>query len=207
MTALRSLCDEHQILLFADEVQTGFGRTGKMFAMEHYDVLPDLLTFGKSIANGIPLTGVCGRAEILDVPPPGSLGGTYAGNPLALAVAHAVLDVFEQEDLLSRANVLGDRLRLKLQSLQATVPQIAEVRGLGAMIAAEFCHPSSSTPIPDFTKQVQTHARERGLLLLTCSIYGNVIRFLFPLSISDQLMDEALQILASVLEETVLAVQ
>ena len=207
MTALRSLCDEHRILLVADEVQTGFGRTGKMFAMEHYGVLPDLLTFGKSVANGIPLTGVCGRAEIMDAPLPGSLGGTYAGTPLALAAAHAVLDVFEGEDLVARANVLGERLRSKLQSLRGAVPQIAEVRGLGAMMALELCQPGSNQPHPDFAKEVQTRARERGLLLLTCGIYSNVIRFLFPLTISDQVMEEGLQILASVLVESAVTAQ
>jgi 4-aminobutyrate aminotransferase len=205
MAALRSLCDEHKILLIADEVQTGFGRTGKMFAMEHYDVLPDLMTFGKSIANGIPLTGVCGRAEIMDAPPPGSLGGTFAGNPLALAAAHAVLDVFEEEGLAARANGLGSRLKSTLESLRSAVPQIAEVRGLGAMIAVEFCQPGSSTPHPDFTKQVQTRALERGLLLLTCGIYGNVIRFLFPLSIPDPILEEGLQILATALRESAAA--
>lgn len=207
MTALRALCDEHQILLVADEVQTGFGRTGKMFAMEHYGVLPDLLTFGKSVANGIPLTGVCGRAEIMDAPLPGSLGGTYAGNQLALAAANAVLDVFEEDGLLARANVLGDRLRSKLQSLRDAVPQIAEIRGLGAMIAVEFCQSGSKRPYPDFAKQVQKKACDRGLLLLTCGIYSNVIRFLFPLSISDQLMEEALNILAFALIESAAVVQ
>ena len=199
LVALRSLCDEHQILLIVDEVQTGFGRTGKMFAIEHYGLLPDLMTFGKSVADGMPLTGVCGRAEIMDAPAPGGLGGTYAGNPLALAAANAVLDIFEQEGLLARANVLGGRLKETLESLRDAVPQIAEVRGLGAMIGVEFCQPGSNTPHPDFAKQVQARALDRGLLLLTCGIYANVIRFMFPLTISDSLMAEGLEILTSAL--------
>jgi len=196
---LRSLCDEHQILLIVDEVQTGFGRTGKMFAIEHYGLLPDLMTFGKSVADGMPLTGVCGRAEIMDAPAPGGLGGTYAGNPLALAAAKAVLDVFEQEGLLARANMLGARLKETLETLRSAVPQIAEVRGLGAMIGLEFCQPGSNMPNPDFAKQVQARALDRGLLLLTCGIYANVIRFMFPLTISDPLMAEGLEILTSAL--------
>ena len=199
LVALRSLCDEHQILLIVDEVQTGFGRTGKMFAIEHYGLLPDLMTFGKSVADGMPLTGVCGRAEIMDAPAPGGLGGTYAGNPLALAAANAVLDIFEQEGLVARANALGGQLKESLESLRNTVPQIAEVRGLGAMIGVEFCQPGSNTPHPDFSKQVQARALNRGLLLLTCGIYANVIRFMFPLTISDSLMAEGLEILRSAL--------
>ena len=202
LAALRSLCDEHRILLIADEVQTGFGRTGKMFAMEHYSVLPDLMTFGKSVAGGMPLTGVCGRAEIMDAPAPGGLGGTYAGNPLALAAAHAVLDIFEQEGLVARANVLGGRLRTTLEGLRSQVPQIAEVRGLGAMIGVEFCQSGGNTPHPDFAKQVQARALERGLLMLTCGVYANVIRFMFPLTMSDAIMAEGLEILKVALLET-----
>ncbi|MES2933007.1 MAG: 4-aminobutyrate--2-oxoglutarate transaminase [Pseudomonadota bacterium] len=195
MQALRRLCDQHGILLIADEIQTGFGRTGKLFAMEHYGVLPDLMTIAKSLAGGMPLSAVCGRAEVMDAPAPGGLGGTYAGNPLAIASAHAVLDVIADEHLVERANVLGERLQAHLRGLQKTVPQLAEVRGLGAMVAAEFMQPGTQIPDPDFTKRVQTRALERGLLLLTCGVYGNVIRFLFPLTIGDALMDEALKIL------------
>ena len=171
-------------------------------AIEHYDLLPDLMTFGKSVADGMPLTGVCGRAEIMDAPAPGGLGGTYAGNPLALAAAHAVLDIFEQEGLLARANVLGTRLKVTLETQRSAVPQIAEVRGLGAMIGVEFCQPGSITPNPDFAKQVQARALDRGLLLLTCGIYANVIRFMFPLTISDSVMAEGLEILTSALLES-----
>ncbi|GAB2840029.1 4-aminobutyrate--2-oxoglutarate transaminase [Pseudoduganella ginsengisoli] len=200
MRALRALCDQHGILLIADEVQTGFARTGKMFAMEHYDVLPDLMTMAKSLAGGMPLSAVCGRAEIMDAPLPGGLGGTYGGNPVAIASALAVLDVIEDERLLDRAVELGGKLRQRLHSVrEAGVPQIAEVRGPGAMVAAEFFRPGTQTPDVDFTKLVQTRAMEKGLLLLTCGTYGNVIRFLFPLTIEDALMDEALDILEGAL--------
>ena len=201
MRALRTLCDEHGMLLIADEVQTGFARTGKLFAMEHFDVLPDLMTMAKSLAGGMPLSAVCGRAEIMDAPAPGGLGGTYAGNPLAVASAHAVLDVIREERLVERAAVLGQRLKDKLDTLREVVPQIADVRGLGAMVAVEFMQPGTREPDADFAKRVQARALDKGLLLLTCGVHGNVIRFLFPLTISDALMEEALAILASAMRE------
>jgi len=199
MLALRKICDEHGILLIADEVQTGFARTGKMFAMEHYDVIPDLMTMAKSLAGGMPLSAVCGRAEIMDAPAPGGLGGTYAGNPLAVASALAVLDVIEDEHLCHRANVLGERLQQRLQSVRQNVPQITDVRGLGGMVAVEFNEPGSDKPSADFTKKVQALALEKGLLLLSCGVYSNVIRFLFPLTISDATMAEALDLLEQAL--------
>lgn len=199
MRALRTLCDRHGILLIADEIQTGFARTGKLFAMEHYDVLPDLTTLAKSLAGGMPLSGVCGRAEIMDAPAPGGLGGTYAGNPLAVAAALAVLDIIEDQQLCQRANLLGQQLRTRVEAARTTVPQIAEVRGLGAMLAVEFQHSGSGKPNPEFAKEVQARAMKKGLLLLTCGIYGNVIRFLFPLTIADALMDEALDVLDAAL--------
>ncbi|HYD61796.1 MAG TPA: 4-aminobutyrate--2-oxoglutarate transaminase [Noviherbaspirillum sp.] len=203
MQALRALCDQHGMLLIADEVQTGFARTGKLFAMEHYGVLPDLMTMAKSLAGGMPLSAVCGRAEIMDAPAPGGLGGTYAGNPLAVASAHAVLDVIKEEHLVERATVLGQRLKDKLNDLRETgVKQIADVRGLGAMVAVEFMKPGTREPDPDFTKRVQASAMEKGLLLLTCGVYANVIRFLFPLTISDTLMEEALGILEAAMRES-----
>lgn len=195
MKALRKLCDQHGILLIADEIQTGFARTGRLFAMEHFDVVPDLITMAKSLAGGMPLSGVCGRADVMDAPSPGGLGGTYAGNPLAVAAALAVLDVIETEGLSERANELGQRLRQRLQRAQAMVPQIADVRGLGAMIAAEFNDPVTGNPDAAFAKKVQAQALQSGLLLLTCGVYGNVIRFLFPLTISAATMTEALDIL------------
>jgi len=196
--ALRAVCDEHGILLIADEVQTGFGRTGRLFAMEHYEVAPDLTTMAKSLAGGMPLSAVCGRAEVMDAPAPGGLGGTYAGNPLAVASALAVLEVLDGEQLIPRGAALGQRLVARLESLKSRVPQIAEVRGLGAMVAVEFRRADGS-PDPEFTREVQNRALEQGLLLLSCGVYGNVIRFLFPLTIQDAVMDEGLDILADVL--------
>ena len=192
---LRELCDEHGIVMIADEVQTGFGRTGKMFAMEHFDVLPDIIVSAKSLAAGMPLSAVTGRAEIMDAPAPGGLGGTYAGNPVAIAAAHAVIDVMAQERLPERGQALGDALKAVLEGLRAELPQIADVRGLGAMVAVEFNHPGSDTPDADFTKRVQAEALKRNLILLTCGVNGNVIRFLFPLTIPQPHFDEAMQIL------------
>ncbi|VWC16196.1 4-aminobutyrate aminotransferase [Burkholderia lata] len=201
--ALRKICNEHGILLIADEVQTGFARTGKLFAMQHYDVLADLITMAKSLAGGMPLSGVVGRADVMDAAAPGGLGGTYAGNPLAVASAHAVLEIIEEEKLCERATQLGDVLKAKLNALQADVPQIADVRGPGAMIAVEFLKPGSGEPDAEFTKRVQTRALKRGLLLLVCGVYSNVVRFLFPLTITQAVFDEALVILEEVLKETV----
>ncbi len=201
MQALRRLCDEHGILLIADEIQTGFGRTGKWFAMEHYGVAADLMTTAKSLAGGFPLSAVTGRAEVMDAPASGGLGGTYAGNPLAIAAAHAVLDVIEEEGLVRRANELGERLRSRLEGVWSRVPRMAEVRGLGAMLAVEFCEPGGHAPDPDFTKAVQGRALDRGLLLLTCGVYANVIRFLFPLTIPEAHFEEGL----SKLEEALTA--
>ncbi|HEX7865284.1 MAG TPA: 4-aminobutyrate--2-oxoglutarate transaminase [Variovorax sp.] len=197
--ALRRICDSYGILLIADEIQTGFARTGKWFAMEHHDVVPDLMTMAKSLAGGTPLSAVCGSAGVMDAPAPGGLGGTYAANPLAVAASHAVLDVIEEERLCERAQVLGDRLKARLEGLRAKVPQIADVRGLGAMVAVEFAGADGS-PDPEFTKQVQARARDAGLLLLTCGVYANVIRFLFPLTIEDAVLAEGLDILASALQ-------
>ncbi len=196
---LRALCDEHGIVLIADEIQTGFGRTGKMFAMEHFDVVPDLMTIAKSLAGGVPLSAVTGRAEIMDAPAPGGLGGTYAGNPLAIAAAHAVIDVMRDERLPERGQMLGDRLKVVLESLRAEVPQIADVRGLGAMVAVEFNRAGSgvelNVPDPEFTKAVQAQALKRGLILLSCGVNANVVRFLFPLTIQEPVFDEAMDVL------------
>jgi len=197
---LRALCDQHGIVLIADEVQTGFGRTGRMFAMEHFDVVPDLMVIAKSLAAGVPLSAVTGKAEIMDAPAPGGLGGTYAGNPLAVAAAHAVIDVMAEEKLPERGQRLGDALKARLESLRGAVPHIADVRGLGAMVAAEFADPASGAPDADFTKRVQAEALQRGLILLTCGVNGNVLRFLFPLTIEEALFDEALAVLEQALK-------
>jgi 4-aminobutyrate aminotransferase len=199
MRALREICDTHGIVLIADEIQTGFARTGKWFAMEHYDVLPDLMTMAKSLAGGLPLSAVCGRAEIMDAPAPGGLGGTYAGNPLAIAAAHAVLDVIEDEGLNERAMRLGQILTSRLEGMRKRVPAIADVRGLGAMVAVEFAKPDG-TPDADFTKRVQQRAQDLGLLLLTCGVFANVVRFLFPLTIEDAVFEEGLGLLTRAIE-------
>ncbi len=201
MRELRKLCDEHGILLIFDEIQTGFGRTGKMFAAEHYDVLPDIITMAKSMAGGTTLSAVCGKAEVMDGPAPGGLGGTYAGNPLAIAASHAVIDVMEQEQLVARANVLGEKLTQCLKALQAKVPALKDVRGLGSMIAAEFFDPKTGEPSMDITKRVQQAALEKGLILLTCGVHTNALRFLYPLTIQDAVFDEALTIIEQVMLE------
>ena len=195
MQALRKECDEHGILLIFDEVQTGFGRTGKLFAAEHYEVMPDIITMAKSMAGGTTLSAVCGKAEVMDGPAPGGLGGTYAGNPLAIAAAHAVIDIIEQEQLVARANVLGERLVARLKKAQENNPTIKEVRGLGSMIAVEFFDSVTNQPSMEITKQVQQAALAEGLILLTCGVYTNALRFLYPLTIEDAVFDEALDIL------------
>lgn len=191
---IRALCDEHGIVMIADEIQTGFGRTGTLFAMEHFGVVPDLMTIAKSLAGGVPLAAVTGKAEIMDAPAPGGLGGTYAGNPLAVAAAHAVIDVMQEEQLPARGQRLGDRLKAVLDGMRGEIAAIADVRGLGAMVACEFRRPDGA-PDADFTKKVQAEALQRGLILLTCGVDANVVRFLFPLTIEDTVFDEAMEIL------------
>ena len=190
---LRAICDREGILLIADEVQTGFGRTGRMFAMEHYDVEADLMVVAKSIAAGLPLSGVVGKAAFMNAPHGGAIGGTYVGNPVALAAALAVLDVFEQEDLVSRANWVGDTIRARMHGWQARWPQIGDVRGLGAMLAIELVHdPATKEPAPDLAAAVIAAALERGLILLKAGMAGNCIRVLCPLTIEDAVLEEAL---------------
>ncbi len=198
MLALRTICDQHGIVLIADEIQTGFARTGKMFAMDHYGVVPDIMTLAKSLAGGMPLSAVCGRAEIMDAPAPGGLGGTYAANPLAVASALAVLGVIADEKLCARAERLGKDLTARLTALKAKQPAISEVRGLGCMVAIEFAKPDG-TPDADMPKLVQKRAQDAGLLLLTCGVYANVIRFLFPLTIEDAVFEEGMAILSRAL--------
>ena len=203
---LRELCDRHGIVLVADEVQTGFGRTGRMFAMEHFGVEPDLMTVAKSIAAGLPLSGVIGRAEIMDGPHAGAIGGTYIGNPVAQAAALAVLDVFEEESLLERAGIVGDRIRERMLAWQSRWPAIGDVRGLGAMLAIELVEdPVSKTPDPDRARAVIDAALERGLILLKAGTSGNCIRVLCPLTIEDAVLDEALGVWEEALEATLSA--
>ncbi len=198
---LRAVCDQHGILLIADEVQTGAGRTGKWFAIEHSGVAPDLITLAKSMAGGFPISAVVGRAEVMDAPNPGGLGGTYAGSPLACAAALAVLDVFEKENLLQRAEDVGQRLAGGLQALARQHRCVAQVRGLGAMVAMELCQDGNPhRPDAALAKALATHAAQRGLILLTCGTYGNVIRILVPLTASNALIDEGLAIIGASLQ-------
>ena len=194
VSRIRALCDTHGIVMVADEVQTGFARTGTVFAMEAYDEAPDLTTMAKSLGGGFPISAVVGRADIMDAAAPGGLGGTYGGNPLAIAAANAVLDVIEEEDLCARANLLGDKLKSRLESMKSYVPEISDIRGPGFMVAVEFFH-EDGTPAPEMANDIRLAALERGLLLLTCGVYGNVIRFLAPITIEDALFDEALDVL------------
>lgn len=200
MRAVRRLCDEHGIVMIADEVQTGFARTGRMFAMNHHDVAADLTTMAKGLGGGFPIAAVTGRASIMDAANPGGLGGTYGGNPIGIAAAHAVLDVIEDEDLCNRANVLGSKLRQRLEALRATTPQIADVRGPGFMVAVEFNTADGKAPDAGFTNRVKDEALKRGLILLTCGVYGNVVRFLAPITIPDAHFNEALDILEASVE-------
>ena len=194
VAGLRRICDEHGIVLVADEVQTGFGRTGRMFAMEHYDVEPDLLVVAKSIAGGLPLSGVVGRASIMDDAHSGAIGGTFIGNPVALAAACAVLDVFEEERLVDRAQLLGDAIRARMLDWQSRWPQIGDVRGLGAMLAIELVRdPSTKEPAPELVQAVIDEALQRGLLLLKAGLDGNCIRVLCPLTTSDAELDDGLR--------------
>lgn len=195
MRGLRALCDEHDILMIVDEVQTGFARTGHLFAMDGYDVVPDITTMAKGLAGGLPLAAVTGRADLMDAASPGGLGGTYAGNPLGIAAAHAVLDIIEEEDLCARANELGSRLKQRLEQIRQSTPQMVDVRGPGFMVAAEFNTADGSAPDADFANRVRAEALSRNLILLTCGVYGNVVRFLAPITIPDDVFAEGMDIL------------
>jgi len=202
MVRLREICDRHGIVFIADEIQSGAGRTGRMFAMEHYGVAGDLTTVAKSIAGGFPVSAVVGRAEVMDACGPGGLGGTYAGNPVACAAACAVLDVFEQEGILARAESLGRRMTDRLKAMAKRHSEIAEVRALGAMIAFELCVDGDPhRPDADLTKALTARARELGLILLSCGVYGNVIRILVPITAEDAVVDEGLEIIERAMGE------
>jgi 4-aminobutyrate aminotransferase / (S)-3-amino-2-methylpropionate transaminase / 5-aminovalerate transaminase len=201
MEGVRRICDEHGIVMVVDEVQTGFGRTGKLFAIERYEVEPDLITVAKSIAMGLPLSGVIGKAAIMDAPDDSAIGGTYVGNPVAQAAALAVLDVIGEEDLCARASVLGDAMRARMESWQARFPVIGDVRGLGAMLAVELVRdPSTKEPDADTATEIVEEAARNGLLLLKSGIYSNCIRVLSPLTLSDAELDEALGVWEQALE-------
>ena len=206
MEGVRAICDRHGIVLVVDEVQTGFARTGKLFAIEHYGVEPDLITVAKSIAGGLPLSGVIGRAEIMDAPADSAVGGTYVGNPVAQAAALAVLDVIEEEGLCDRAAALGETMRARMQSWQERWPQIGDVRGLGAMLAIELVRdPETKEPAADLATEVVEGAAQHGLLLLKSGIYSNCIRVLTPLVIADAELDDALGVWEHALEHALAA--
>ena len=193
MEGIRRICDDNGIVLVIDEVQTGFGRTGKLWGIEHYDVEPDLMCVAKSIAAGLPLSGVLGRAEIMDAPGDSAIGGTYVGNPVAQAAALAVLDVIEDEGLVERGAQIGDTMRRRMEAWQDRFAAIGDVRGLGAMLAIELVEDrTTKRPAADLATAVVTEAAKRGLLLLKAGIYSNCIRVLVPLVITDAQLDEAL---------------
>jgi 4-aminobutyrate aminotransferase / (S)-3-amino-2-methylpropionate transaminase / 5-aminovalerate transaminase len=198
---VRRLCDEHGIVFVADEVQTGFGRTGRMWGIDHYDVEPDLITVAKSIAAGLPLSGVIGTAKIMDAPGDSAIGGTYVGNPVAQAAAMAVLDIFEEEGLNDRSAVIGDHIRERMHAWQERWESIGDVRGLGAMLAIELVTDrETKAPAADLASAVVEAAAERGLLLLKSGIYANCIRVLVPLVVTDAELDEALSVWEQALE-------
>jgi 4-aminobutyrate aminotransferase/(S)-3-amino-2-methylpropionate transaminase len=193
LEGVRRICDDNGIVLVVDEVQTGYGRTGRMWGIEHYDVEPDLMTIAKSIAAGLPLSGVIGKAEIMDAPGDSAIGGTYVGNPVAQAAALAVLDVLEDESLVERAGQIGETIRSRMQAWQQRWDAIGDVRGLGAMLAIELVHDrATKDPAPELASAVVEAASARGLLLLKSGIYSNCIRVLVPLVISEGELDEAL---------------
>jgi len=201
LLALRALCDKHGILLIDDEIQSGSGRTGTWLAIEHYGVVPDLITMAKSLAGGFPISAVVGRAEVMDAPNPGGLGGTYAGNPLAAVAALEVIKVFEKDGLLARARFLGERLQTGMRAMACKHRAVGEVRGLGAMVAMELIENGDPhAPATELTKRLVSEAARRGLILLSCGSYANIIRVLVPLTASDAIVDEGMSILEASLD-------
>jgi 4-aminobutyrate aminotransferase/(S)-3-amino-2-methylpropionate transaminase len=201
MAGVRRICDDNGIVLVVDEVQTGFARTGRFFAIEHYDIEPDLITVAKSIAAGLPLSGVLGRAEIMDAPGANAVGGTYVGNPVAQAAALAVLDVLDDEALVERAAVIGETIESRMHAWQAQFDEIGDVRGLGAMMAIELVHDrSSKDPAPELVSRICEEAFRNGLLLISAGIYSNVVRVLVPLIVTDDELEEALGVWEQALE-------
>ncbi len=206
LQALRRICDEHGIVMIADEVQGGMGRTGRMFSIEHAGVVPDLITTAKGLGGGFPISAVTGRASIMDAAHPGGLGGTYGGNPISIAAAHAVLDVIDAEGLCARAATLGARMRAKLDALAAQLPCIGNVRGLGMMVAIELVKdPKTREPDAALTAAILAQAEQRGLILLSCGVDANVVRLLAPLTIPEAVLDEGMQILGESIRAAVAA--
>jgi 4-aminobutyrate aminotransferase / (S)-3-amino-2-methylpropionate transaminase / 5-aminovalerate transaminase len=204
LRALRQLCDQYGIVFIADEIQSGFARTGRMFAMEHHGVAADLTTMAKSLAGGFPLAAIVGKAQIMDAPVTGGLGGTYAGSPVGCAAALAVIDVIEKEDLCGRAQQIGSLLTSRLSAMQKNLTCIGEVRGPGAMIAMELVrNRDADVPDADLAKSLVQRAGQNGLILLSCGVYGNVIRFLVPLTASDSIINEGVDIVERSLRELI----
>jgi 4-aminobutyrate aminotransferase/(S)-3-amino-2-methylpropionate transaminase len=197
---IRELCDRHGIVLICDEIQTGFARTGKLFAVEHLGIEPDLMTIAKGIAGGFPLSGVVGKAEIMDAAAPGGVGGTYAGSPLACTAALKVLDIIEKENLCEKAQHLGLLFKEQLSEMQKEIPQIGDIRQVGAMIAIEFNDPETDAPLADLTKQLVLKSNHAGVVLISCGVKGNVIRFLPPLTIEPELVLKGLGIVKAELQ-------
>lgn len=199
---VRAICDEHGILMVADEVQTGIGRCGKLFAVEHAGIEPDIITLAKGLGGGFTLSAITGKADIMDAPQPGGLGSTYAGNPMAIAAAHAVLDVIEEENLCARSIEIGNVLNERFSQMQEKFSFIAEVRHLGAMTGVEFCHDGDPhRPAADIANALKTEAAKKGLLILNCGVYGNVLRVMVPLTVSDTTLNEGIDIIESTLTE------
>jgi 4-aminobutyrate aminotransferase/(S)-3-amino-2-methylpropionate transaminase len=206
LEGIRRICDDNGIVMVVDEVQTGFGRTGKLFAIEHYDIEPDLITIAKSVAAGLPLSGVLGRAEIMDAPGVSAIGGTYVGNPVAQAAGLAVLDVIDEEGVLERAAAVGETIRGRMLGWQERHEEVGDVRGLGAMLAIELVHDrDSKDPAPELVTAVCDAAFRGGLLLLGAGIYSNVVRVLVPLTIEDAELEEALDVWEQALEHVLAA--
>lgn len=201
LIGLKQICEKYGIVFIADEVQSGFARTGKMFACDHYGVVPDLMTMAKGIASGMPLSAVVGKAEIMDAPTPGRIGGTYGGNPVACAAALATIELMEKEDLSARAEHVGGKIVRKLEELQKKHPQIGEIRALGCMVALELVKdPETKVPFKDAVPVIIEECFKRGMLTMGAGIFGNVVRFLPPLVISDEQLDKGLEIFAEALE-------
>lgn len=206
MQALREICDTHGIVLIADEIQAGFGRTGTWFAVEHSGVVPDLITVAKSMAGGYPIAGVIGKAEIMDAVIPGGLGGTYGGNPVACAAALAAIEAIEEEGLLARSTALGETFRARFAEIGARVApyRMWDIRGLGAMLAVEFVTDfETATPDANLTKSVVAHALKRGLILLACGMHGNALRIMVPLTASDDIIEEGIAIFEAALADAI----
>nr|WP_173918204.1 4-aminobutyrate--2-oxoglutarate transaminase [Halobacillus sp. Marseille-Q1614] len=195
---VKGLCEQHGILFVADEIQTGFGRTGHYFACDHYDVVPDLITVSKSLGAGMPISGVIGRKEIMDAAGPGELGGTYSGNPVSCRAALAAIEIIEEEELNQRADVIGQKVKKAFHELKEEVNCIGDVRGIGAMVAVEIVRDKEEkTPDKVSTAKMIAHAQQQGLLVLGAGVYGNVIRFLMPLVITDEELEEGLEIITN----------